>query len=90
MAVKMHLHLALQKFTGGKKVVDVQGKTVGECVGVIIEMFPALEPVLFDSDGKIKSYMGIYVNLQSSYPKEMDMPVKDGDEIHLNMIFIGG
>jgi len=90
MAVKVNLHLALQKITGGKKAVEVSGRTVGECIGVLIETYPELESFLFDSGGKFKSYIGVYVNLQSTYPREMDTPVKDGDEIHLVMIFSGG
>lgn len=90
MAIKVNLHLALQKFTGGKKAVEVIGRTVGECIGVLIETYPELESFLFDPGGKLKSYIGIYVNLQNTYPREMDTPVKDGDEIHLVMIFSGG
>lgn len=90
MAVKVNLHLALQKFTDGKKAVEVSGGTVGECIGVLIETYPELESFLFDPGGKIKSYIEVYVNLQSTYPREIDTPVKDGDEIHLVMIFTGG
>jgi molybdopterin converting factor small subunit len=90
MTVRIHLDLALQKVTDGKKAVEVSGRTVGECIGVLIETYPDLESFLFDPGGIFKSYIGVYVNLQSTYPREMDTPVKDGDEIHLFMIFAGG
>ena len=90
MAVKVNLHLALQKFTGGKKVVEVSGHTVGECVRVLIETYPKLESFLLDPGGELKSHMGVYVNLQSTDARGMDTPVKDGDEIHLVMILTGG
>lgn len=90
MAVKVHLHLALQKYAGGKKTVESHGKTVGECIRFLTGMFPEMEPLIFETNGQVKNYIGIYVNLQGAYPLEMEMPVKDGDEIHVNMIFIGG
>ena len=90
MAVHINLHLALQKFTGGKKAVEVSGGTVGACIRVLIETYPELESFLFEPGGEFKSYIGIYVNLQGTYSREMDTPVKDGDEIHLVMILTGG
>ena len=90
MAVKVNLHLSLQRFTDGEKTLEVNGSTVGECVGALIETYPELESFLFDSGGEFKSYIGVYVNLQNTYPKEMDTPVKEGDEIHLVQIFSGG
>jgi molybdopterin converting factor small subunit len=90
MSVNVNLHLALQKFTGGKKIVEVSGRTVGECIGVLIETYPELESFLLDPGGKLQSYMGVYVNLQSTYTMGMDTAVKDGDEIQLVMILTGG
>ena len=82
--------MALQKFTDGKKMVEVPGKTVGECIGALIRMFPELDTFLFDPKEDLKSYIGVYVNLKSAYPMEMDMPVSDSDKIHLDVIFSGG
>ena len=90
MAVRVNLHLALQKYADGNKVVEVIGSTVGQCIGALLEVYPQLESLIFDSNGKLKGYIGVYVNLQSTYTIEMDTPVKDGDEIHLVMIFTGG
>ena len=90
MAVNVNLHLALQKFTGGNKYVEVSGHTVGECVRDLIETYPELESFLLDPDGKLKSHMGVYVNQQSAYTTGMDTPVNDGDEIQLVMILVGG
>jgi molybdopterin converting factor small subunit len=90
MAITVNLHLALQKFTNGEKTVEVSGNTVGECIRALVETYPDLESFLFDPGEKLKSYIDVYVNLQSTYPREMDTPVKDGDEVHLIMIFTGG
>lgn len=90
MAVNVNLHLAVQRFTGGKKIVQVNGHTVGECIRILIETYPELESFVLDPEGKLKSHMGVYVNLQSTYRMGMDTPVKDGDEIHLVMVLTGG
>jgi molybdopterin converting factor small subunit len=90
MGVKVNLHLTLRRYTNGQEVVEVEGKTVGECLRNLVEMFPDLGPNLFDKKGKLNNIVEIYLNLQSAYPNELVKPVKDGDEIHVTMMLAGG
>ena len=90
MSVIMNVPSNLRQFTGGEAVVEVSGKTVGECLHDLARKFPGIEMGLFDSDGKLLHYLDVYVNLESSYPEELDKAVKDGDELHLTLFTVAG
>jgi len=90
VAVKVNLHLTLRQFTNGQEMVEVHGKTVGECLKNVVKKYPAMESSLFAKNGKLSNIVEIYLNLQSAYPNELARPVKDGDEIHLTMMLSGG
>jgi molybdopterin converting factor small subunit len=90
MGVKVNLHLTLRKYADDQEVVEVQGKTVGECLRNLVNEFPGLGPNIFDKKGGLNNIVEIYLNLQSAYPNELVKPVKDGDEIHVTMMLAGG
>jgi molybdopterin converting factor small subunit len=90
VAVKLHLHLTLRQFTNGQEIIEVDGKTVGECLKNVVKKYPAMESSIFGKNGKLSNIVEIYVNLQSAYPNELAKQVKDGDEIHVTMMLAGG
>ena len=63
---------------------------MGECLNYFVKQFPDIEKVLFEENGKLHSYLSIYVNREDTYPEELAKPVRDGDEIHLPSIVGGG
>ena len=71
-------------------MAEVNGDTVGKCLKHLTEQFPPLENQLFSEQGKLLYYIDIYVNGLSSYPEELDKPVKDGDELSIRFIIGGG
>ncbi|MBU2497628.1 MAG: MoaD/ThiS family protein [Proteobacteria bacterium] len=90
MSVKVHLHLTLRRFADGQEVVDVEGRTVGECLKELVKKFPDMGSSLFDKKGGLINIVEVYVNLESAYPDELAKPVKDGDKIHLTLMLAGG
>ena len=90
MSVTINLGPGLQRLTGGKAEVRVEGDTVGQCLEEMIKQFPEIEPRLFDKKGKLRNYVDIYVNQESAYPEGLAKPVRDGDEIHITLIIAGG
>ena len=90
MAVKVNLHLTLRQFTNGEETIEVEGRTVGECLKNVVKKYPAMESSIFGKNGKLSNIVEIYLNLQSAYPNELARPVKDGDEIHVTMMLSGG
>ena len=71
-------------------MVEVNGRTVGQCFDSLVERFHGIKQGLFDNNGKLHSYIGVYVNWESAYPEELTKPVKDGDEIQIAVMFGGG
>jgi molybdopterin converting factor small subunit len=90
VAVKVNLHLTLRQFANGQEMIEVDGKTVGECLKNLVKKYPGVESSLFGKNGKLSNIVEIYLNHQSAYPNELAKPVKDGDEIHLTMMLAGG
>jgi molybdopterin converting factor small subunit len=52
----------LRIYTEGEKQIVVTANTVGEALSELIEMFPALQPHLYDEEGKLRQYVNIFVN----------------------------
>jgi molybdopterin converting factor small subunit len=90
VAVKVNLHLTLRQFTNGQEMIEVEGKTVGECLRNVVKRYPAMESSIFGKNGKLSNTVEIYLNLQSAYPDELAKRVKDGDEIHVTLMLAGG
>ena len=90
MSITINLHKTQRQYTDGKESVEVNGATIGECVGALLKLYPALEPQLMDKKGRMKSVFEIYLNDESAYPDEMLKAVKDGDEIHILAMLAGG
>ena len=90
VSVKVNIHPSLVHLSGGQRAVEVNGSTVGQCLEQLVAKFPEIKGWLFARNGTIKGTIEIYVNGKSSYPEELAMPVKDGDEIFIIAIIIGG
>ncbi len=90
MSVRVNIHPSLRHATGGKDVVEVQGRTVGECLDSLVQIYPAVKDGLFDKKSKLLNYVDIYVNLESSHPEGLAKPVKVDDEIYLVLMIAGG
>ncbi len=90
MGVKVVTPSYLQPFTTNLEAVEVNGSTVGGCLNNLTKQFPDMEKMLFAKNGKLHSYIGIYVNGEDAYPEELAKPVKDGDELHILYIIGGG
>jgi molybdopterin converting factor small subunit len=90
VAVKVNLHMTLRQYTNGREMIEVDGKTIGECLKSVVMKHPAMASSIFGKNGKLSNIVEIYLNHQSAYPNELARPVKDGDEIHVTMMLSGG
>lgn len=90
MSVKIKLPQFLQHLAGDQKVVEVNGKTVGECLKGLISQYPMLKEKLFDDNGKLLKPIDVYVNGKSAYPEELAKKVNDGDELYIMLVIAGG
>ncbi len=90
MGVTINLGPGLHRLTDGQTTVEVEGNTVGQCLDGLVNRFPGIKPRLFDKKGKLRNYIDIYVNQESSYPEELAKAVRDGDELHIMLLVAGG
>jgi molybdopterin synthase sulfur carrier subunit len=89
LTIKISLHKTHRQYTDGKEIVEVEGKTVGECLQKLVKKYPPLEKEIL-KNGKLNSLIEIYIDGTSAYPNEMAKPVKDGDKIDLVYMLSGG
>jgi len=71
-------------------VVEVTGHTTGECLENLETLFPVIKQLIHDKRGQLRRYCEILVNSESTYPNKLTTPVKDGDQIDIEVFFGGG
>jgi len=76
--------------SGGEGIIDVTGNTIGECLDRINSRFPGVTEKILNEEGEVKSYIIILLNGKNTYPEELSMPVKNGDEISITFLIDGG
>ena len=90
MAIKLNIHKTHREHTGNKAVVEVEGRTIGNCIDALIKQYPEMEAALFQKKGKLLNQIEIYLNMESAYPDELKKQVNNGDEIHISVMLAGG
>ncbi len=86
MSIKVQIDSALLHITDGNEVVEVAGKTVGQCLNALRVRFPGLDSALFQQD-QVWSDIGIFLNDENAY---LSQSVKDGDKLAILMPLGGG
>jgi molybdopterin converting factor small subunit len=59
---KVLIPTPLRQFAGGLKEVESAGATVGEVLANLTGEFAELKPHLFNEEGKLRSFVNIYLN----------------------------
>ena len=87
--VKVRLFHELRS-TLGQSEVDLQAKTLGEVVDMLISKEPSVRGLFFDASGKLRSYTMFYLNNVAQNPPELARKLNDGDLILLVPTAAGG
>jgi molybdopterin converting factor small subunit len=90
LSVLIHLHKIYRQYSDGRETVQVDGRSVKECMESLIELYPGLEKALYTGEETLHPLVGIFVNSESAYPDALGREVKDGDKIHLIHTLAGG
>ena len=88
MSIKFKLDPVLSYYANNQQSPGANGNTVGDCLSQLAKQFPNLKKVIFAQDGKLNSFIAVYINGKDAYPDGLSKPVKDGDE--LSMILSAG
>ena len=90
MSVKIIIPPFLQHIANEAKIAVVDGATIGECLDEFLKRFPSTRELLFDEHGKLHTYIEVYLNGLSTYPRELSKPVNDADELDILFVIAGG
>ena len=91
MAVPVTIPTPLRGYAGGQKTVSVEGTTVGEVLSALTAQYPSLRQHLFADDGKLRSFVNIYVNDEDvRYLKYIETPVSEADRLAIVPSVAGG
>src|SRR5580765_6006320 len=88
---RISIPTALRQYAGGKDGVDVQGGTVAEGLASLASLYPELKKQLFDAQGKLRSFVNVYVNDEDiRYQKQEETAITDKDDISIIPSIAGG
>jgi len=91
MAVKVMIPTPLRVYTGKRDSTEVNAGTVGEALSGLTTQFGDLRKHLFTEDGKLRSFVNVYVNDEDiRYLNKEATPTKDGDTISIVPSIAGG
>ena len=90
MGVRVRIHPFLQKLTSGREIVETEGSTVGECLEDLEAKFPGIKQQICDREGNLVDPWEVYVNSTSSHPEGLAKRVREGDELALMALILGG
>ena len=90
MSIFVNIHRTHRQYTQGREQVEVEGRTIGECLKALVDLYPSLSNTLFYKNGQLRNHFEIYLNAESAFPDELKKPVSDGDEITITALLAGG
>jgi molybdopterin converting factor small subunit len=91
MAVKVIIPTPLRQYAGKQESVEVQAKTVAEALAALTGTFGELKKHLFSDDGRLRSFVNVYVNDEDiRYLQKDQTQVREGDTISIVPSIAGG
>src|SRR3989442_2875534 len=91
MAVTVLIPPPLRPFVGGRDTVELEGGGVGELLDRLTGQHAALKPHLFATDGRLRSFVNVYVNDRDIRQlAQRETPVKPGDTVSIIPSIAGG
>ena len=90
--MKVHIPTPLRAYTGGEETVDIPGATVSATLDNLIAAYPQLKSNLFTPDGKLRSFVNIYLNDEDVryLPNKEATSSSDEDELTIIPSIAGG
>ena len=88
----IHIPTPLRAYTGGKESVTVHGSTVAATLEALVTTHPELRKNLFGTDGKLRSFVNLYLNEDDIryLPAKEESPTRDSDELTIIPSIAGG
>lgn len=91
MPVKVLIPTPLRPYASRRESVECDARTVGEALETLIDQFSELRRHLFADDGRLRSFVNVYVNDEDiRYLAKEKTPIKAGDTISIVPSIAGG
>ena len=91
MAVKVRIPSPLRSYTNGADIVEADGTSVGEVLTALKSKAAGIETRLFKGEKQLNRFVNVYLNDEDiRFLKNLDTPVKEGDEISIVPAIAGG
>ncbi len=90
--MKIHIPTPLRAYTDKQETVNVGGTTVAAGLQGLVEAYPALKNHLFTPDGKLRSFVNVYLNDEDVryLPEKEETGVADAAELTIIPSIAGG
>ena len=89
--IKILIPTPLRQYAGGNSAVEVSGTNAGEALAALVSKHPELRKNLYTDEGKIRSFVNIYVNDEDiRYLSKDATPLKEGDTVSIVPSIAGG
>jgi molybdopterin synthase sulfur carrier subunit len=90
--MKIHIPTPLRTYTGGSETVNISGTTVDAVFQQLTITYPALKQHLFTPEGKLRSFVNVYLNDDDIryLDSQQATAVKDTDELTIIPSIAGG
>ena len=91
MAVKVVIPTPLRASANKQDSVELQAMTVAEALDGLTKRFPDLKKHLYSDEGRLRSFVNVYVNDEDiRYMQKDQTPVRDGDIVSIVPSIAGG
>ena len=88
----IHIPTPLRAYTEGNADLSILAGTVSEALEALVTAYPGLRPNLFGADGKLRSFVNVYLNDDDVryLPMKEDSPTAPADELTIIPSIAGG
>ena len=91
MPVKVRIPSPLRTYTNGADIIETGGTSVGEVLNGLKEKASGIEGRLFKGPNQLNRFVNVYLNDEDiRFLKNLETPVKEGDEISIVPAIAGG
>jgi adenylyltransferase/sulfurtransferase len=89
--IKVELPSQLSGLAAGHRYFELDASTLGEVFGKIDEIAPMIRSQIFDPDGAIRQFVGVFVDEQQIRNiGDGSQPISDGSRVLIVMSVAGG
>jgi len=91
MSVKVRIPSPLRNYTNGADVVEAEGANIGEALNNLKTKASGIETRLFKGPSQLNRFVNVFLNDEDiRFLKNLETPIKDGDEISIVPAIAGG